>query len=62
MVQEALAAGWCGGVYEVSADGDASRDLLLLLSVALADVDDPAACDPATGLPPGAAVQREPVL
>ena len=52
-------AGWCGGSYEVSSDGEVSHDLLMVLSVALADPDDPAACDPTTGLPPGGAVQVE---
>ena len=56
----ARAAGWSGGLYEISPDGEPSRDLLMLFAVALADPDDPNACDPATGLPPNiAAPDRE---
>ena len=48
----ARAAGWSGGLYEISRDGEPSRDLLMLFAVALADPDDPNACDPSTGVPP----------
>ena len=56
----ARAAGWSGGLYEISRDGEPSRDLLMLFAVALADPDDPNACDPSTGVPPNiAAPDRE---
>ena len=48
----ARAAGWVGSQYEISASGEPSRDLILLLVTALADPDDPAQMDPATGLSP----------
>ena len=49
----ARAAGWSGGKYELSASGELSRDLLLLLAVALADGDEDDAFFQKTGLPPG---------
>ena len=58
----ARAAGWSGGLYEISPDGEPSRDLLMLFAVALADPDDPNACDPATGLPPNVAAPDSELL
>lgn len=50
----AAAAGWCGGVYEISDNGTVSRDLLLLFATALADPDDGShEMDGKTGLPTG---------
>ena len=49
----ARAAGWSGGKYELSASGELSRDLLLLLAVALFDGDEDDAFFQRTGLPPG---------
>ena len=46
-------AGLVGGKYELSASGELSRDLLLLLAVALADGDEDDAFFQKTGLPPG---------
>lgn len=48
----ARAAGWVGSQYEISASGEPSRDLILLLATALADPDDPNQMDPTTGLSP----------
>ena len=52
--QRASTDGLPGGnpQYEISASGEPSRDLILLLVTALADPDDPAQMDPATGLSP----------
>ena len=62
----ARAAGWSGGKYELSKSGELSRDLLLVLAVALADGDEDDAFFRNTGLPPGletrddAALLRQP--
>ena len=48
----ARAAGWVGSQYEISASGEPSRDLILLLATALADPDDPNQTDPTTGMSP----------
>ena len=49
----ARAAGWSGGKYELSASGELSRDVLLVLAVALADCDEEDTFFQKTGLPPG---------
>jgi hypothetical protein len=59
----AAAAGWSGGKYEIDASGNLSRDLLLLLTTALADCDeDEDAFFKATGLPPGLEAMNDDAL
>ena len=59
----AAAAGWSGGKYEIDASGDLSRDLLLLLTTALADCDEENdAFFKATGLPPGLEAMNDDAL
>ena len=58
----ARAAGWSGGKYEISASGNLSRDLLLLLTTALADCDEEDAFFKTTGLPPGLEAMNDDAL
>ena len=59
----AAAAGWSGGKYEIDASGNLSRDLLLLLTTALADCDEENdAFFKATGLPPGLEAMNDDAL
>jgi hypothetical protein len=59
----AAAAGWSGGKYEIDASGNLSRDLLLLLTTALADCDeDEDAFFKATGLPNGLEAMNDDAL